>query len=448
MQYVGVISVELPVIHTALPGPKAKAIIERDSQVVSPSYTRRYPLVAHKGEGAIIEDVDGNRFLDFTAGIAVVATGHCHPRVVEAIQRQSARLIHMSGTDFYYEEMVNLAEKLAAISPGSGARRVYFGNSGTEAVEAAIKLARYATGREKFISFFGAFHGRTIGSLSLTASRQIQKKGFGTLLGGVYHAPYAYPYRSEKPPAECAADALNYIEDTLFRMVLPAREVAGIIVEPIQGESGYVVPPREFLLGLREIADRHGILLIADEVQCGMGRTGRWWASEHFDLVPDILTVAKGISSGMPLSATIARADIMKWTPGAHASTFGGNPVSIAASLATIELLEGGMIANAARIGERLLNRMRIWPERYRHVGDVRGIGLMIGIEIVRNQETRERAPEMRERIGDLAFERGLVVLGAGPNSLRLSPPLCITEQQADFAANTLEECLEIIYLR
>jgi 4-aminobutyrate aminotransferase len=436
--------VELPRIITELPGPRARAVIERDSQVVSPSYTRRYPLVARKGQGAIIEDVDGNRFLDFTAGIAVVATGHCHPRVVDAIQRQAARLIHMSGTDFYYEEMADLAEKLAAIAPGGGARRVYFGNSGTEAVEAAMKLARHATGREKFIAFYGAFHGRTMGSLSLTASRQIQKKGFGTLLGGVYHAPFANPYRSGKAPAECAAEALNYIEDTLFRMVLPPHEVAAIVVEPIQGESGYVVPPPEFLSGLREIVDRNGILLIADEVQSGMGRTGRWWACEHFDLAPDIITVAKGISSGMPLSATIARAEIMQWAPGAHASTFGGNPVSIAAALETIALLEGGMIANAARMGRHLMDRFRSWPERYPHVGDVRGIGLMIGIEIVKDQKSRERAPELREQIGDLAFERGLVLLGAGPNSLRLSPPLCITEEQADFAADTLEECLRI----
>jgi 4-aminobutyrate aminotransferase len=437
---------DLPCLLTKLPGPRARAVIERDSRTVSPSYTRRYPLVARQGQGAIIEDIDGNRFLDLTAGIAVVATGHCHPRVVEAIQQQSARLIHMSGTDFYYEEMVDLAEKLVSTVPGGGDWKVYFGNSGTEAMEAAIKLARYATGREKFISFFGAFHGRTLGSLSLTASRQIQKKGFGTLLAGVYHAPFADPYRSGKSPAECASDALNYIEHTLFRAVLPAEEVAGIVVEPIQGESGYVVPPREFLRGLRDIADRHGILLIADEVQSGMGRTGRWWACEHFDVVPDIMAVAKGIASGMPLSATIARADLMQWTPGAHASTFGGNPVSIAAALATIALLEGegGMIANAARMGTRLMDRLRCWPGLYRHVGQVRGLGLMIGIEIVENQESRERAPQLRDRIADLAFERGLLVLGAGPNSLRLCPPLCITEAQVEFAADTLEECLQI----
>jgi 4-aminobutyrate aminotransferase len=437
--------VELPRILTQLPGPRARAVIARDAQVVSPSYTRPYPFVAHHGEGAIIEDVDGNRFLDFTAGIAVVATGHCHPRVVEAIQRQSAQLIHMSGTDFYYESMVNLAEKLAAIAPGGGAQKVYFGNSGTEAIEAAIKLARYATGRDKFISFFGAFHGRTLGSLSLTASRYIQRKGFGPLLPGVYHAPYPYPYRSGKRPSECAADALNYIEDTLFRTVLPPTEVAGIVVEPIQGEGGYIIPPPEFLPGLSDIARRHGILLIVDEVQSGMGRTGRWWACEHFDAAPDIVAVAKGIASGMPLSATIARAEIMQWPPGAHASTFGGNPVSIAAALATLGLLEGGLIANAARVGGHIMSRLGDWPARYRHVGEVRGLGLMIGIEIVQNQQSRERAPELRDRIGNLAFERGLLVLGAGPNSLRLSPPLCLTEEQANLAVDILEDCLRSI---
>lgn len=429
-------------IMTALPGPKARAIIERDSRVVSPSYTRCYPLVVERGEGAIIEDVDGNRFLDFNAGIAVCATGHCHPRVVQAIQEQSARLIHMSGTDFYYENMTELAERLAALAPGGVARRVYFGNSGTEAVEAALKLARYATGRQKFVSFFGGFHGRTMGSLSLTASRSVQKRGFGTLLPGVYHAPYPYPYRSGKSSAECAADSLNYIEDTLFRTVLPADEVAAFIVEPVQGEGGYVLPPDGFFQGLREIADRNGILLICDEVQCGMGRTGRWWGSEHFGIVPDIMTVAKGIASGMPLSAMIAKAEIMNWPPGAHASTFGGNPVAVAASLATIDLIEQEYRENAARIGNYLIGRMQPWTEKFRHVGEVRGLGLMIGVELVEDKRTRARASEMRDRIEDMAFQRGLLVLGAGPNSLRLSPPLCINMEQADWAVETLESCL------
>jgi 4-aminobutyrate aminotransferase len=433
---------DLPHIATSLPGPRAKAIIERDAKVLSPSYTRCYPLVAERGEGAIVEDPDGNRFLDFNAGIAVVSTGHCHPEVVAAIQRQAAKLIHMSGTDFYYENMVELAEKLAAIAPGNVERRVYFGNSGTEAVEAALKLARYATGREKFISFFGGFHGRTMGSLSLTASKYVQKKGFGSLLSGVYHAPYPDAYRMGLPPADAANQCLNYIEDTLFRTVLPANEVAAMIIEPVQGEGGYVAAPREFFMGLREIADRHGILLISDEVQSGMGRTGRWWAGDHVDFLPDILTSAKGIASGLPLGAMMARADLMEWRPGAHASTFGGNPVAVEAALTTIRLLEDGIMANAAAVGNYMMDRMRHWPSRFRNVGQVRGLGLMIGVELVEDQESRKRAPVIRDRVENMAFERGLLVLGAGPNTLRLSPPLIITREQADFAMDVLEECL------
>jgi 4-aminobutyrate aminotransferase len=436
------IRADLPHIVTALPGPRAAALIERDRNVLSPSYTRCYPLVAEKGEGAIIEDPDGNRFLDLNAGIAVAATGHCHPRIVESISRQAAKLIHMSGTDFYYENMVQLAEKLAEIAPGDVPRRVYFGNSGTEAVEAALKLARYTTGREKFISFFGGFHGRTMGALSLTASKCVQKRGFGTLLAGVHNAPYPDAYRWGKPPEECAHYCLNYIEDTLFRTVLPPDEVAAIIVEPIQGEGGYVVPPREFFVGLRDIADRHGILLIADEVQSGMGRTGLWWACDHFDFVPDILTSAKGIASGMPLGAMIARAELMNWRPGAHASTFGGNPVSVASALTTIELLENGIMRNAAEVGAHMMGRMSEWPARYRHVGDVRGLGLMIGVEIVEDQKTRVRAGSLRDRVEMRAFEQGILVLGAGPNAIRLAPPLILTREQADYAMDVLESCL------
>ncbi len=433
---------DLPAIFTALPGPRASAIIERDVKVLSPSYTRCYPLVVDHAAGAMVTDADGNRFLDFNAGIAVASTGHCHPEVVSAIQRQAAQLIHMSGTDFYYENMVELAEKLAAIAPGEVARRVYFGNSGTEAVEAALKLARYTTGREKFISFFGGFHGRTLGALSLTASKSVQKKGFGSLLAGVYHAPYPDSYRMRMSPVACAHHCLNYLEDTLFRTVLPPDEVAAIIVEPVQGEGGYLVPSREFLAGLRDIADRNGILLIADEVQSGMGRTGRWWASDHFDFVPDILTSAKGIASGLPLSAMIARADLMQWPPGAHASTFGGNPVAVASALTTIRLIEQGLLANAAQVGAYMMRRMREWSSRFRHVGQVRGLGLMIGIEIVENAESQKRAPHLRNRLEQMAFERGVLVLGAGPSALRLSPPLMITQDQAAFAMDVLEQCL------
>jgi 4-aminobutyrate aminotransferase len=441
------IRLDLPHLLTALPGPRATAVIERDARVLSPSYTRCYPLVAARGEGAIIEDVDGNRFLDFNAGIAVASTGHCHPKVVAAIEQQSKRLIHMSGTDFYYENMVQLAEKLAAIAPGSGAHRVYFGNSGTEATEAAMKLARYHTGRDKFIAFTGSFHGRTMGALSLTASKVTQRRGFGPLVPGVYHAQFPDPYR--RPDGVSADDhavsCVRFIEDELFRTIVPAEEVAGIVVEPIQGEGGYLIPPQAFHEELRRLADRHGILLIFDEVQCGMGRTGKMWAAEQFGVTPDIFTTAKGIASGLPLSAMIARAEIMDWPPGAHASTFGGNPVAVAAALATIELLESELIANAATIGGHILDRLRHWPKRFKNVGDVRGLGLMIGFELVVDQKTKERAHDLRERIQSLAFERGLLVLGAGRNAIRLCPPLMITRDQADFAVDTLEECLKTV---
>jgi len=435
---------DLPNITGPLPGPRARAVIARDEQVVSPSYTRCYPLVAARGEGAMVEDVDGNRFLDFNAGIAVVATGHCHPRVVAAIQQQAARLIHMSGTDFYYEEMVSLAEKLSAIAPGEAARRVSFGNSGAEAVEGAIKLARYATGRDKIIAFFGAFHGRTVGALSLTASKATQRKGFGPLMPGVVHAPYPYCYRCPfgKEPDSCAVECVAHIENTLLKTIAPAEEIAAIVVEPVQGEGGYIVPPRKFLDELARVAGQNGILLIFDEVQCGMGRTGKMWAAQHFDAVPDIFAVAKGIASGLPLGATVARADLMTWPPGAHASTFGGNPVACSAALVTIALLEEELMLNASRMGSYLMDRIRDWPERFPHVGEVRGLGLMIGIELVRDPATRQRAPELRDRVVQRAFERGLLVLGAGANTVRLSPPLVVTHDQCAFALDTLEECL------
>src|SRR3954452_11912873 len=434
----------LPSLVTTLPGPKAQAVIERDQAVLSPSYTRCYPLVVERGEGAMVEDVDGNRFLDFNAGIAVVATGHCHSRVVKAIQDQAARLIHMSGTDFYYEGLVSLAEKLSEIAPGDVPRRVSFGNSGAEAVEGSIKLARYTTGRDKLIAFYGSFHGRTMGALSLTARKATQRAHFGPMVPGVAHAPYPYCYRCPfgKEPEGCAVECVKFIEDTLLKTVSPAEETAAIVFEVVQGEGGYVVPPRKFFDELQRVAKQHGILLIADEVQSGMGRTGKMWAAEHFDLVPDIFAVAKGIASGMPLGATVARAELMTWQPGAHASTFGGNPVACAASLLTIALLEESLVENAARMGEHLMNRLRTWPGRFRNVGYVRGMGLMLGIELVRDQGTKEKAPELRDRVINLAFERGVLVLGAGDNTIRLCPPLVITRVQCDFALDTLEECL------
>jgi 4-aminobutyrate aminotransferase len=435
---------DLPSIVGPLPGPRARAVIARDREVVSPSYTRPYPLVVARGEGAMVEDVDGNRFLDFNAGIAVVATGHCHPRVVEAIQQQAARLIHMSGTDFYYEEMVALAEKLSAIAPGDAPRRVSFGNSGAEAIEGSIKLARYATGRDKVIAFFGGFHGRTMGALALTASKAVQRRGFSPLPAGVVHAPYPYCYRCPfgKEPQSCAVECVAFIENTLLKTISPPEETAAIVVEPVQGEGGYIVPPRKFFDELTRVARQSGILLIFDEVQSGMGRTGRMWAADHFDAVPDVMALAKGIASGMPLGATVARADLMTWPPGAHASTFGGNPVSCAAALVTIALLEEELVNHAARMGTYLMDRLREWPHRFPVVGDVRGLGLMIGIELVRDQNTREKAPEFRDEVLRRAFERGMLVLGAGESTIRLSPPLVVSRDQCDFALETLEDCI------
>ncbi|MGA7623208.1 MAG: acetyl ornithine aminotransferase family protein [Candidatus Acidiferrales bacterium] len=435
---------KLPHLVTVLPGPKAKALVERDHQVVSPSYTRDYPLVAKIGRGATIEDVDGNTFLDFAAGIAVVATGHCHPEVVAAIQKQAAQLIHMSGTDFYYPNMVELAEKLASIAPGPDPKRVYFGNSGAEAIEAAIKLVKFHTKRDKLIAFHGAFHGRTMGALSLTASRAVQRKGFGTLLSGVFHMPFPDTYRGTYGirAEHASSDSLSYLENELFRRRVDPDEVAGIFIEPVQGEGGYLPAPAEFLQGLQRICRKHGIMLVADEVQSGMGRTGKWWACDHAGIEPDIICTAKGIASGMPLSAVIARASVMNWTPGAHASTFGGNPVCIAASLATIGLLERNYIANAMRMGEFIMRQTADWTERHKIVGEVRGRGLMIGVEFVRDQKTKERAPDLRNRIVQMAFHKGLLVLGSGDTTLRLCPPLLIDEEQANFALKTLDQII------
>jgi 4-aminobutyrate aminotransferase len=435
------IETKLPHLITPLPGPKAQQIVERDGQVLSPSYTRDYPLVVKRGRGAVIEDVDGNSFLDFAAGIAVVSTGHCHPEVVAAIQKQASELIHMSGTDFYYPNMVELAEKLASIAPGKEPKRVYFGNSGTEAVEAAIKLAKYHTKRDKLVAFHGAFHGRTMGALSLTASRAVQRKGFGTLLSGVFHMPYPDTYRGTYGirPENASADCLSYLENELFRRRVDPDEVAGIFIEPVQGEGGYLPAPAQFLQGLEKICRKYGIMLVADEVQSGMGRTGKWWAVDYAGVEPDIICTAKGIASGMPLSAIITKASVMDWKPGAHASTFGGNPVCIAAALATLGLIERSYMANAARMGEFIKKQTANWPERHKIVGEVRGRGLMIGIEFVRDQKTKERAPDLRNRIVQMAFHKGLLVLGSGDTTLRLCPPLMIDEAQAEFAVRTLD---------
>jgi 4-aminobutyrate aminotransferase len=395
-----------------------------------------------------IEDVDGNEFLDFAAGIAVVSTGHCHPEVVAAIQKQAAELIHISGTDFYNEHLTDLAARLSAVAPMPGPHRFFYGNSGAEAIECALKVARYHTGRQQVIAFFGAFHGRTMGALSLTGSKPQQKRRFSPLVPGVTHVRYPYVYRGcTGGPQDEEAFSLGcarFIEEKLFKTTLPPEEVAAIFVEPIQGEGGFVPAPTNFLRELRAICDRHGILLVADEVQCGMGRTGKWWAIEDSGVEPDIVCIAKGIASGMPLSVCMTRAGIMDWAPGSHASTFGGNPVSIAAALKTMDIIEREGLANATRVGEFMQERVRGWKQSHPSVGDVRGRGLMIGIEIVKDKGTREPAVALRNRIETLAFERGLMVLGCGETSLRLSPPLIVSKEEATVALDILEEALTI----
>jgi 4-aminobutyrate aminotransferase len=406
--------------------------------------------VAKSGRGVVVTDVDGNEFLDFSAGIAVTSTGHCHPEVVAAIQKQAGELIHMSGTDFYYENMVQLAERLSRIAPMPGPHKIYYGNSGTEAIEAALKLARYHTKRQDVIAFFGAFHGRTMGALSLTASKPQQKRRFAPLVPGVTHIRYPDVYRGCSGGAQDAeAFALGcarFIEDKLFKTTLAPEEVAAIFVEPVQGEGGYVIAPTPFMQELRRTCDRHGILLVVDEVQSGVGRTGKWWAVEHTGVQPDIVCMAKGIASGMPLGVTVSRADIMDWVPGSHASTFGGNPVCIAAALATLDVIEkDGLLAHSAELGGYMLKRMVDWPAKYRIVGDVRGRGLMIGVEIVKDQKTKEYGAELRDRIVQRAFEHGILFLGCGPSTVRISPPLVVTKDEADAAIDILEESIETV---
>ncbi|HWS88220.1 MAG TPA: acetyl ornithine aminotransferase family protein [Pyrinomonadaceae bacterium] len=440
--------IKRPEIKTELPGPKGKEIVEADARYVNPAYPRpAYKLVVERGEGVWVEDVDGNTFLDCNAGVAVCSTGHCHPEVVGAIQEQAARLIHMCGTDYYYRHMPDLARKLEEIAPVPGPTRTHFANSGTEAVECALKLAMHATGREKFIAFFNSFHGRTLGSLSLTSSKAAQRRGFKRSALDVVHVPYPntfrHPFTGEQSDAETVSRAcLDWIEKRLFLTTTPPEEVAAIVVEAVQGEGGYVPAPKGFLQGLRRICDEHGILLIVDEVQSGFGRTGKMFACEHYDLKPDIITLAKGIASGMPMGACVARADLMDWKPGAHASTFGGNPVAIAAALKTIELLEGGLVANAAEVGDYLQAGLRRLSEKHDCIGDVRGLGLMVGCELVRGAGSREAAAELRDRVEVECFNRGLIVLGCGYNTIRWSPPLTLTRENVDVALEIFDEAI------
>jgi 4-aminobutyrate aminotransferase len=436
---------QIPQLVTSLPGERAQNVVDRNLSAVSPSLPRAYPLVAARAEGAIVQDVDGNRFLDCAAGIAVCSTGHCHPRVVSAIQEQAGRLLHICGADYYDTLYVALAERLAALMPGDAPHKVFLGNSGAEAVEAALKLARYHSGRSHLLAFFGSFHGRTMGALSLTASKPIYHRRFGPLLPGVTHVPYAYCYRCayNLTYPNCDLACVDAIEETLFAHSIAPDEVAAIFVEPVQGEGGYIVPPAGWLAELRALADRHGILLVADEVQSGIGRTGKFFAFEHWGVLPDILCSAKALASGMPLSAMIARAELMTWPPGAHGSTYGGNPVCCAAAQATLDVIEEeGLIENAERVGGRLSANLRDLAKKSRLLGDVRGLGLMIGVELVKDKESKVRAKEETDQLMRASFRRGLLLLPCGPNSMRFSPPLTITEQQADLAFKIFAEAL------
>ena len=428
---------------TRLPGQKALEIIQRDQQVISPSYPRGYPFVMDHGKGVYVWDVDGNRFLDFAAGIAVNSTGHSHPNVVKAIQDQAEKFIHISS-DFYHAKWVELAEYLNRIAPFKEDAVIFQTNSGTESVESALKLARYHTGRSQFIAFMGGFHGRTYGAVTLTASKAKYHHGFFPLMNGVTHVPFPDPYRPmlHMLPGEDIGDATIRFIEKVFIHNLPPQDVAGIIIEPIQGEGGYVVPPDTFIPQLRELCSRHGILLIADEVQSGVGRTGRWWAIENFGVEPDIVTTAKGIASGMPLGAMIARKSITTWPKGAHGNTYGGNPLACVASLETLRLIENGYMQNAKHVGSSCLDRLAEMQVRHPSIGAVRGMGLMIGIEFVMEREAREPAEIMRDAVVDKAFELGLLTLGCGTSTIRISPPLCITREEIDEGLTILDEAI------
>jgi 4-aminobutyrate aminotransferase len=438
-----------PEIKTQLPGPKGRAIVEADAQYVNPAYPRPdFKLIAERGEGVWVTDVDGNVFMDCNAGVAVCSTGHCHPEVVQTIQDQAAQLIHMCGTDYYYSLMPDLAKKIGELVPISGPTRTHFANSGTEAVECALKVAMHATGREKFISFFGSFHGRTLGSLSLTSSKAAQRVGFKRQALDVVHLPYPNEYRNPFTAEMCgrggaAEGALNWIENLLFKTTTPPEEVAAIVVEPIQGEGGYVPAPEGFLKGLRRICDEHDIVLVVDEVQSGMGRTGKMFATQHYGVEADIVCIAKGIASGLPLGLCVARADLMDWKKGAHASTFGGNPVCIAAALKTIELLERELVSNAAAVGDYLRSGLQKLMAKHECIGDVRGKGLMLGVEFVKDKTSRQPDADLRDRVEMASYERGLILLGCGANSIRWSPPLILTRENVDVALEIFDEAIK-----
>lgn len=429
-------------------GAKGAQVLKRDLKYMSLSYTRAYPFVADRALGSFVWDIDGKKFLDFTSGIAVTATGHCHPEVVKAIKAQADKLLHMSGTDFHYKVQVDLAELLCNIAPGRFAKRVFFANSGAETIEAALKMARYNTKRDKFIAFLGCFHGRTLGALSLTASKSIQRAGFSPLLPTIVHVPYAYCYRCpfNLSRQSCDMYCLHFIEKQIFTTIAFPDEVAALIIEPIQGEGGYIVPPKEFLVGLQKICEEHKILFIVDEIQSGMGRTGKMFASEHFGLVPDAVAVAKGVASGMPLGALIAKSELLEWPAGSHASTFGGNPVSCAAAVATIKLLQDGLIENAKKMGEILKARLNKLKDKYDFIGDVRGLGLMQVIEVVRDRKSKEADPDLRRKLIYQSFLDGLLILPCGASAIRFIPQLGVSLEEIEMAIKIFERVINKVW--
>lgn len=429
-------------IKTELPGPRARELLARDAQVVSPSYPRDYPFVMSHGKGAEVYDVDGNRFLDFAAGIAVCSTGHSHPHVVNAIKEAADKFLHISS-DYWHEGQVRLAERMNGLAPFKEPAMSFFAQSGTESVEGALKLARYVTGRPRFIGFLGGFHGRTMGSLSFTSSKYTQQKGFFPTMPGVTHVPYPNAYRPLFVGADQGQAVLRYIEEILFLHNLPPSEVAAVLIEPIQGEGGYIVPPDGFLAGLRALCDRHGILLIFDEVQSGVGRSGTLFASQHWDVVPDIVTLAKGLGSGLPIGMVVAKRSIMQqWTRGAHGNTYGGNPLCCAAALATLDLVEREYCANAAAVGEYFISALRALQRRHAVIGDVRGKGLMIGMELVSDPVAKTPAKMLCDALITRAYHNGLILLSCGQSTVRFMPPLMIGANHVDEAMQLLEKSL------